>query len=621
MSQMCPVCSRDNLDSAASCVHCAGPLRGLLGSHTLLESRYRVTRVLGCGGMGAVYLAEDARIPGRQVAVKENLDPRAQAQFQAEVGVMTHLNHPGLPTISDQFVGPAGRQYLVMDFIAGENLEELVMRRGPLPEPEVIALVTQLLDTLDYLHGNSILHRDIKPANIKLGPAGRPVLVDFGIARQHVAGSRTQTWARGVGSPGFAPAEQYIGGTDARSDLYSLGAVIYFLLTGQAPPEAPRLAAGAPLTPPRQLRPDVTLGLQRIIFRALAPAPNQRFQSADEMRRALAGLTQASGTTQVIRPPRPASRGLLVAAGVGAVALAVFALSLAAGALSPKPTPAAVGRSIATDTVAVTVVPAGGRLTTTPPPARGSDTAMPGRGSDTPTPAPPLATATLSQTPSVTASPTVSSTPTRTATATQTATATRTATRTYTPTPRPTPTPPPTPTPTPRPPEPIASNVSGFSGSQGGNGWWYQVERGRNSGDFQDFPDFAAYGSPSRNCWLTPQEGHVRICPEGEIHPGVTGRIAYRWRSSVSRTVRVTVHAHKMDPRGDGVWIGVFRVPAGRPPEKAGEFHIAGSDARDRPANTYNYNIGLSAGDWVMVMVDIRGDSVYDQTRLYLDIY
>jgi hypothetical protein len=305
MPQMCPNCSRDNPDYTQTCAHCGELLRGLLGRNTILEGRYRVTRVLGCGGMGAVYLADDNRIQGRRVAVKENLSttPQAQAQFQAEVSLMVGLSHPGLPDVSDQFIGPGGRQYIVMDYVEGETLEDIVDRRGSLPEAEVIALADQLLDVLEHLHSHSVIHRDVKPANVKITPSGKPVLVDFGIAKLHAPGLRTQTWGRGFGSPGFAPPEQYGAGTDARSDLYSLGAVMYFLLTGQVPPEAPELAAGTRLTPPRQLRSDLSSHVQSVIFKAMALNTAQRYQSAAEMRQALLG--PPGPMVGVTSPPLP----------------------------------------------------------------------------------------------------------------------------------------------------------------------------------------------------------------------------------------------------------------------------------------------------------------------------
>ncbi|MEM7536323.1 MAG: IMS domain-containing protein [Chloroflexota bacterium] len=180
--------------------------------------------------------------------------------------------------------------------------------------------------------------------------------------------------------------------------------------------------------------------------------------------------------------------------------------------------------------------------------------------------------------------------------------------------------------PTPRPIQPLVSNVHHFTGQQGVYGWSYQVETGRNSGVFKNFDYFAAYnpgdGSHTRNCWQTAQEGHVRICEGGEVHPGATGRIAYRWQSDHNRYVNVNVHAHKIDTNcGDGVWVGVFKVPNNQPPQKHYEFRIRGGDARDRPANTYAVPISLNAWDAVLVMVDIHRDSACDMTRLYVDVY
>ncbi len=298
MPQMCPACSSDNADGLANCARCGETLLRLLGANTVLSGRYCVLRVLGCGGMGAVYLANDLRIPGRQVAVKENLSALAQAQeqFQAEVGMMATLRHSNLPVVSDQFAS-GGRQYMVMDFIPGDTLEDCLARRGPLPAPEVILLVNQLLDVLGYLHGRGIVHRDVKPGNVKLTPEGRPILVDFGIAKIVAPGQITKTWARGMGSPGFAPIEQYGTGTDARSDIYSLGAVAYYLLSGHAPPAAPDLVAGTPLVPLTSLRGDVPLHLQQVVFTAMALSPTQRYQSAADMQRALLSPVTAPANT------------------------------------------------------------------------------------------------------------------------------------------------------------------------------------------------------------------------------------------------------------------------------------------------------------------------------------
>ncbi|MFB0535137.1 MAG: protein kinase [Anaerolineae bacterium] len=361
MPQMCPNCSCDNPDYAPTCAYCGEPLCGLLGCNTILEGRYQVTRVLGCGGMGAVYLADDTRIQGRRVAVKENLNTtsQAQSQFQYEVSLMVRLNHPGLPDVSDQFMGPGGRQYMVMDYVEGETLEDAVGRRGPLPEAEVIALAEQLLDVLEHLHSHSVVHRDVKPANVKITPSGKPVLVDFGIAKLHAPGLRTQTWGRGFGSPGFAPLEQYGTGTDARSDLYSLGAVMYFLLTGQVPAEAPELAAGTRLTPPRQLRSDLSSHVQSVIFKAMALNTAQRYQSAAEMRQALLGPPRP--TMGAPPPPPPVTRplpwvaigGAGIAAVVAFVGIVAFLVVVVLGSIlrgTPPPTSVAVPRPTATPT-------------------------------------------------------------------------------------------------------------------------------------------------------------------------------------------------------------------------------------------------------------------------------
>lgn len=302
MAQMCPNCSTNHADNASQCGACRQPLLNLLGQGTVLANRYRVTQVLGCGGMGAVYLAHDQNIPNQLVAVKENLSNSAQAQqqFQSEVQVMRRLRHTGLPRVTDQFTGPRNRQYMVMDYIAGETLEAAVQRRHPLPIAEIVDIGLQLTEVLRYLHSCQVIHRDIKPPNIRLTPEGQAVLVDFGISKLHVPGQRTQVWGKGMGTDGYAPLEQYTMsgsiGTDARTDLYSLGAVLYFALTNQTPPSALELERGVkPLTPPMRLRADVPQPLQRVIFTAMALPKDRRYQTADAMRQALGALTATPG--------------------------------------------------------------------------------------------------------------------------------------------------------------------------------------------------------------------------------------------------------------------------------------------------------------------------------------
>lgn len=268
-----------------------------LSSGQLLNNRYRILRLLGQGGMGAVYLAEDDNLPGKQVAIKENLDlsQAAQDQFKREATILARLKHPNLPQVADHFVLPTGAQYLVMEHVEGEDLEQILARRGPLPEAEVLGWMGQVLDAVEYMHTwvdpatgqvTPVVHRDIKPANIKRTPRGRIMLVDFGIAKYQQAGG-TLTGARAA-SPGFSPLEQYTGGTDVRSDIYSLGATLYCLLTGRIPPEAPDLAAGsASLLPPRALAPMVSGNTETTILQAMRLPVSQRYQRVADLQLAL----------------------------------------------------------------------------------------------------------------------------------------------------------------------------------------------------------------------------------------------------------------------------------------------------------------------------------------------
>lgn len=228
----------------------------------LHHHRYRLRQLLGRGGMGAVYLAEDLNLAGRLVAIKENLnnDEDAQRQFRHEAVLLAHLRHPNLPQVIDYFLGQDGRQYLVMEYVPGENLQEVLRKQGPLPVSEAIACIDQIMQAVAYMHRQqdeetgrrrSVVHRDIKPANIKRTPEGRYLLVDFGIAKQNSKTIRgTAVSARAL-TPGYAPIEQYGGGTDERSDIYALGATLYALLTGKTPPSSVDLAAGTPLPPLR----------------------------------------------------------------------------------------------------------------------------------------------------------------------------------------------------------------------------------------------------------------------------------------------------------------------------------------------------------------------------------
>jgi len=260
-----------------------------LAINQVLRGRYQIQSLLGQGGFGTVYRAWDLNVQ-RWCAVKENLDatPAAQQQFQREAQMLSRLRHANLPLIHDYFIEPNGQQYLVMELVEGQSLESIVQQRGALPEAQAVSWVTQILDALDYLHTQNppIIHRDIKPQNILITPQGNAMLVDFGIAKVYVAGQRTTIGACAV-TPGYSPPEQYGQTgviTDPRSDIYSLGATLYFLLTGIEPPEAVQRVTGVQITP---INGSVSTNIRQAVMRAMELNPQSRFKSAVEMRRAM----------------------------------------------------------------------------------------------------------------------------------------------------------------------------------------------------------------------------------------------------------------------------------------------------------------------------------------------
>jgi len=256
--------------------------------------------------MGAVYRAEDLRLEGRICAIKEvrpDLDAtsealaQAQEQFQREASVLARLDHPNLPKVSDTFV-ERQREYLVMDFVGGWDLRQLVeekRRQGEfLSEERVLRWADQLCDALGYLHSQDppVLHRDIKPANIKLAPSGLLKLVDFGLVKLMAADdSSTVTVLQGRGTVAYTPLEQYggdTGHTDVRSDIYSLGATLYHLLTNQPPADAKqRFLNPNALVFPRAINPDLSPTTERAVLAAIAMHPDPRPQNVAAFRELL----------------------------------------------------------------------------------------------------------------------------------------------------------------------------------------------------------------------------------------------------------------------------------------------------------------------------------------------
>lgn len=275
----------------------------------ILHNRYRIEKLLGQGGMGAVYRAWDISLDV-PVAIKENLDSSAetQKQFAREARILARLSHPNLPRVTDHFFIPGQGQYLVMDFVEGEDLGSMLQRLGALPEPQVLTWITQICDALAYLHSQSspIIHRDIKPSNIKVRIDGKAVLVDFGIAKVYNPRLVTTVGAKAV-TPGYSPPEQYgMGVTDARSDIYALGATLYHLLTGQAPPESvQRLAEQKPMPTPRQINQQITPLVEQVILKAVEVTTERRFQNVAELRNALAQRQEIAVTPVEKQPTAP----------------------------------------------------------------------------------------------------------------------------------------------------------------------------------------------------------------------------------------------------------------------------------------------------------------------------
>ncbi|MFL7894358.1 MAG: serine/threonine protein kinase [Anaerolineales bacterium] len=280
----------------------------------ILRDRYKIQRIIGQGGMGSIYLAEDIRLEGRLCALKEvqhesslsdDTLQQAQEQFLREAQILARLDHPNLPKVSD-FFSEGNREYLVMDFVPGEDLRSLMLaarrKNTFLPERDVLNWSNQLADALNYMHGQDppILHRDIKPSNLKLTPSGIIKLVDFGLVKLLASEEMTITILQGRGTALYTPLEQYggdTGHTAVPSDIYAFGATLYHLLTNSPPVEArERFLRPESLIPPRQINPQISVRTERAILWALSLHPDERPQTVEDFRSSLMG--RANPATQ-----------------------------------------------------------------------------------------------------------------------------------------------------------------------------------------------------------------------------------------------------------------------------------------------------------------------------------
>src|SRR5438067_9311420 len=292
---------------------------------TLFDGRYRVLRKLGAGGMANVYLAEDQEL-GRRVAIKilnerHANDEQFVERFRREAKNAAALSHPNIVSIYDR--GEAeGTYYIAMEYLDGRSLKELILSRGDAPIAVVVEYARQILSALRFAHRHGIVHRDIKPHNVLVDGEGRVKVTDFGIAR---AGASQMTEAGSiVGTAQYLSPEQARGGAvDQRSDLYSLGMVLYEMLTGTVPftGDTPVEIAMKHLSqvpePPSKLRSSVPHDVDAVVMRALAKEPEQRYGSAEEMD---ADLARVARGVSVSRETEDAMTQVLAGAGISSSA-------------------------------------------------------------------------------------------------------------------------------------------------------------------------------------------------------------------------------------------------------------------------------------------------------------
>src|SRR5688572_30625708 len=273
-----------------------------LSQNTLIENRYLIVHLIGKGGMGEVYLAVDQRL-GSAVALKRTYfagDEALAGAFEREARTLARMRHPVLPKVSDHF-GEGEEQFLVMEHIAGDDLaKRLELAQKPFPVSWVMFWADQLLDALSYLHSHepAIIHRDIKPQNLKLTDENHIILLDFGLSKTTTGQtniSSTGSTGSVVGyTPHYAPMEQIRGiGTNPRSDLYSLSATLYQLMTNVVPADALTRADAMlnelrdPIEPPHKLNPEIPSAVSEVILKGMEVSQEKRFPNARDMQKAL----------------------------------------------------------------------------------------------------------------------------------------------------------------------------------------------------------------------------------------------------------------------------------------------------------------------------------------------
>jgi eukaryotic-like serine/threonine-protein kinase len=422
----------------------------VLDSDQILANRYRLILLVGQGTMGSVYDAEDI-VFGRRVALKrmryapeasDRVIEQTRIQFEREAKILARLRHPNLPRVTDYFMY-GDQQFLVMDYIEGQSLDEMLsLHHGSLPEATVLSWADQLLSALEYIHRHGLVHRDVKPANIRVTPDGHVFLVDFGLVKTFDPDSpKTATAVRGLGTPQYAPPEQYdaeLGHTEPRSDIYSLGATMFHLLAGEPPATVTRRVANPKsFRSLREINPAISPDVERVILRAMEVPIAKRFAGASDMRAALKlarahaqpepGSTSQLLAQELLQARRAQRRRRLIAALILLVLLGLTGTTVlfaGPGLLSMSvPTPTSSATSVvptvlptdtATPTRTATSTSTATRTATFTPSATATGTNTP-----TPTPSPSATrrrvtrTATPTETPTEELSPTLTFTPER----------------------------------------------------------------------------------------------------------------------------------------------------------------------------------------------------------------
>lgn len=305
-----------------------------LGS--LIDGKYKVIAKVGRGGMSTVWLAMNIKT-NKNWAIKEvrqtgkNGSEIVNQNLTTEIGILKKLQHENLPQIIDIFE-KNNTFLIIMDYVEGRTLKAIVDERGAQPQEDVVNWAIQLCSVLDYLHTRkpAIIYRDLKPGNIMLRPDGRIVLIDFGTAREYKTGQEEDTIS--LGTKGYAAPEQYGGDgqTDARTDIYNLGATIYHLVTGKNPTKPPY-----EIRPIREWNPSLSTGLEKIILKCIANNPNERYQTAKELQFALEHYKELE--TSYVQGKKKANRGFLFTFGCTVLSLvASLGLSVYANSLQSK---------------------------------------------------------------------------------------------------------------------------------------------------------------------------------------------------------------------------------------------------------------------------------------------